>query len=328
MTRDETVLEIEGLNVDIPTIGGTVHALRDVSLSIGASETLCIVGESGCGKSMTSLAIMRLLPRSAKVHVRSLNLQGEDLYALGDRKMSDLRGDRVAMIFQEPMTSLNPTLTIGTQLTEVYLRHRAAGHREAKERACYMLDRVGLSSPEKQLNRYPHELSGGMRQRVMIASALMCDPVLLIADEPTTALDVTIQAQILSLLAELRDAFHMSLILITHDLGVVAKMADRVAVMYAGEVVEIGDVDQLFEDPHHPYTKGLMACVPEAHSFGGLQKKLKTIPGLVPSLIGEQRGCCFMNRCDVSRTDCGIGSIKLSAVSPRHRSRCIKDTFQ
>ena len=319
----ETILEVEGLTVDIPVAAGMLHAVRDVSFSVGRGETLCIVGESGCGKSLTSLAIMGLLPKKANRTARRLSFEGTDLLSLSERRMGDLRGARMAMIFQEPMTSLNPSYTIGNQLEEMLKRHRKASTREARERAVYLLEKVGITSAASRLSQYPHQLSGGLRQRVMIAMTLMCDPDLLIADEPTTALDVTIQAQILLLLADLQREFNMGLILITHDLGIVARVADRVAVMYAGQFVETGAVEQIFENPTHPYTQGLLECIPiPGKTPPGAH--LGSIPGIVPALIGEQRGCGFAERCGFAEPDCAEHSIDFrAALDAGHIYRCV-----
>jgi peptide/nickel transport system ATP-binding protein len=299
------VLEVDGLTVDIATAGGTLHAVRDVSFSVAKGETLCLVGESGCGKSMTSLAIMDLLPKAATRGARRLAFAGEDLTRAGHRRVNALRGDRMAMIFQEPMTALNPAYTIGNQLTEVYSLHKGGSAAEARERAVYLLGKVGIASAGERLGQYPHQLSGGLRQRVMIAMALMCGPELLIADEPTTALDVTIQAQILRLLADLQKEFGIALVLITHDLGVVARIADRVAVMYAGQIVEEGPTAALFAKPRHPYTQGLIDCIPVPGRTvpGG---RLGTIPGVVPSLVGEVTGCSFRDRCPHAAPRCAL----------------------
>ncbi|MBA3775153.1 MAG: ABC transporter ATP-binding protein, partial [Betaproteobacteria bacterium] len=246
---NDVVLDVQGLNVDIATARGTLHAVRDVSFEVRRRETLCLVGESGCGKSMTALAIMSLLPAVARRSARRLSFLGEDLSQAGAQRVNDLRGNRMAMVFQEPMTALNPAYTIGNQLMEPYLHHRRSSTAEARERAIELLGKVGIASAERRLGQYPHQLSGGLRQRVMIAMALMCVPELLVADEPSTALDVTIQAQILRLLADLQQELGIALVLITHDLGVVARIAHRVAVMYAGEIVEEGPAGELFATP-------------------------------------------------------------------------------
>jgi peptide/nickel transport system ATP-binding protein len=256
------LLNVEDLHVIIPLMAGDLHAVRGISFAVDAGETLCIVGESGCGKSLTSLALMDLLPKRARREATRLNFAGSDLLRLSRRAMTHIRGARMAMIFQEPMTSLNPAYSIGNQLSEMLLRHRRVSSSQARERAVFLLEKVGITAAASRLNQYPHQLSGGLRQRVMIAMALMCEPELIIADEPTTALDVTIQAQILHLMAGLQREFCMAMILITHDLGVVARVADRVAVMYAGQFVETGSVEQVFRAPMHPYTQGLLSCIP------------------------------------------------------------------
>ena len=314
------LLEVEGLSVDIAIADGTLHAVRDLSFAVERGETLCLVGESGCGKSMTALAVMDLLPRQAKRTVRRLHFEGRNL-AKG--AMEALRGDRVAMIFQEPMTALNPAYTIGDQLTEGYLRHKGGSAVAARDRAMHLLGKVGIASAAGRLRQYPHQLSGGLRQRVMIAMALMCDPDLLIADEPTTALDVTIQAQILRLLADLRRELGIAMVLITHDLGIVARIADRVAVMYAGEIVETASAQSLFRHPRHPYTQGLISCIPvPGRTRPG--ETLGVIPGVVPSLIGEARGCSFRDRC-------GFAEARCAAAPPEridaelHAWRCIRE---
>ena len=317
----DAVLEVEGLEVDIRTERGVLHAVRDVSFSVARGETLCLVGESGCGKSITALAVMGLLPRTSSRRTRSLRFLGDDLGGASSKRINQLRGDRMAMVFQEPMTALNPAYTIGEQLMEHYRYHRKAPRQQAKDRAVELLEKVGIASAAQRLGQYPHQLSGGLRQRVMIAMALMCDPQLLIADEPSTALDVTIQAQILRLLAELQAELGIAMVLITHDLGVVARIADRVAVMYAGQVVEAGPVKEIFARPTHPYTRGLMSCipVPGRTAPGG---KLGTIPGVVPSLVGELQGCLFRDRCPLAQPEC-------ASTVPVHRSaagqqwRCI-----
>jgi peptide/nickel transport system ATP-binding protein len=316
------LLEVEDLRVDIPTPVGTLHAVQGVSFAVARGETLCIVGESGCGKSLTSLAVMNLLPSKAERSARTLRLAGQDLLAMPERRMSDVRGDRIAMIFQEPMSSLNPSYTIGNQLEEAYLRHRHASRREARERAVYLLGRVGISAAASRLGQYPHQLSGGLRQRVMIAMALMCGPDLLIADEPTTALDVTIQAQILLLLRELQQEFEMGLILITHDLGVVSRVADRVAVMYAGQMVEQGSAEVIFDAPLHPYTQGLLACIPvPGRTRPGA--RLGSIPGIVPPLVGDLRGCRFRDRCPYAMPVCAEDVELRPGYGEAHDYRCM-----
>jgi len=297
------VLTVESLRVEIPVKSGLPRAVRGVDLAIGAGETHGLVGESGSGKSLTALGIMGLLPPRARRSAARLRLGEVDLLALGERAMEDVRGDRIAMIFQEPMTSLNPAFTVGAQLSETLRRHRKVTRGEAIARAAGMLARVGISSPRTRLAQYPHQLSGGLRQRVMIAMALLCEPKLLIADEPTTALDVTVQAQILRLLAELQRAMGLAILLITHDLSVVARVAQRVSVMYAGEIVETGEVADVFARPMHPYTRGLMSAVPVP---GKVRRgaPLGTIAGVVPSLIGDIDGCAFRARCPSAHDAC------------------------
>jgi len=316
----DALLQVENLSVDIGTSAGALHAVRDISFSVKRGETLCIVGESGCGKSMTSLAVMGLLPRQAKRRARQLIFSGEDLTRKTAGELNALRGNRMAMIFQEPMTALNPAYTIGDQLMEGYRRHKRAGAAEARERAVFLLDKVGIAAAGDRLGQYPHQLSGGLRQRIMIAMALMCGPELVIADEPTTALDVTIQAQILRLLAELREELGIALILITHDLGVVARIADRVAVMYAGEIIEQGGAANIFGDPRHPYTRGLIDCIPlPGKTRPG--EKLGVIPGVVPSLLGKIEGCTFRDRCAHAEARCS--TVAPARQSGNHLWRCI-----
>jgi peptide/nickel transport system ATP-binding protein len=315
------LLEVHGLSVDIPLPAGMLHPVRSVSFSVDRGETLCIVGESGCGKSLTSLALMGLLPRSARRTAERMAFEGTDLLTASERRMSDLRGSRIGMIFQEPMSSLNPAFTIGNQMEEALLRHRRVKRAEARERAIFLLEKVGITGAAGRLGQYPHQLSGGLRQRVMIAMTLMCAPGLIIADEPTTALDVTIQAQILLLLAELQREFEMGLMLITHDLGIVARIADRIAVMYAGQIVEQGRAIEVFENPLHPYTRGLLDCIP----VPGRTKRgehLGSIPGVVPSLIGDLSGCSFRDRCPHARSACA-GFDELRCLGAGRAYRCI-----
>ena len=317
------ILQVENLSVGISVPSGNLNAVQNISFSLARGETLCIVGESGCGKSITALSLMNLLPKTARRSADKLELDGADLRGLSEREMSDLRGDRMVMIFQEPMTSLNPAYTIGNQLEEAMRRHRNVSRDEARDRAVFLLEKVGITGARGRLGQYPHQLSGGLRQRVMIAMSLMCDPALILADEPTTALDVTIQAQILYLLAELRNEFDTSLILITHDLGIVARIADRVAVMYAGEFVETGTAEQVFNAPSHPYTQGLLRCIP----IPGKTKRgdhLGAIAGIVPNLVGKMEGCHFAGRCPYVRDECRSGKIFERAASEKgHQYRCI-----
>jgi peptide/nickel transport system ATP-binding protein len=317
------VLDVQGLHVDIRTPAGLVHPVRDVSFQVRRGETLCIVGESGCGKSMTSLAIMGLLPRAAVRSARRLDFLGEDLARASAARSNALRGDRMAMVFQEPMTALNPAYTIGEQLIEHHRHHRGSSAAQARERAIELLEKVGIASAGERLRQYPHQLSGGLRQRVMIAMALMCAPELLIADEPSTALDVTIQAQILRLLADLQKDLGIAMVLITHDLGVVARIADRVAVMYAGQVVEEGTAAEIFARPRHPYTRGLLACIPvPGRTEPG--SRLGSIPGVVPSLAGELRGCAFRQRCPHAQAAC-LQAIAWREAGAGRRWRCVLD---
>jgi len=319
----EPVLRVENLTIDIPMSQGTLHAVRGIDFELKRGETLCIVGESGSGKSLTSLAIMGLLSKKMRCNAARLDFSGIDLRKQSPRAMRALRGDRMAMIFQEPMTSLNPAYTIGDQLMEALQLHRPVGRAEARARAIELLGKVGITAAESRLSQYPHQLSGGLRQRVMIAMALMCEPELIIADEPTTALDVTIQAQILRLLADLQREMNMAMILVTHDLGVVARIADKVVVMYAGEVVEKGSVREIFETPRHPYTRGLLRCIP----VPGKTKPgehLGSIPGIVPSLIGEVEGCAFRSRCDVAEAACA-SNVPARRTGGDHMYRCIHE---
>jgi peptide/nickel transport system ATP-binding protein len=296
----DPVLSVADLRV---TFGARTEAVRGLSLSVARGETHCIVGESGCGKSVTSLAVMNLLPRGAARSAGHIRFHGQDLLGLSEREMGRLRGDKIAMIFQEPMTSLNPAYTIGSQMAEVFVRHRRAGRRAAMDRAAELLERVGITAPGMRLGQHPHQLSGGLRQRVMIAMALMCDPELLIADEPTTALDLTVQAQILRLLQTLQRELGLALLLITHDLGVVARMANRVSVMYAGQVVESGPVSAVFAAPTHPYTRGLLACVP-VPGTARRDEPLGSIPGVVPRIAPGFVGCGFRDRCAYALPEC------------------------
>ena len=317
----EPILQVEGLSVTIPTGRGPLHAVRGITFDVKRGETVCLVGESGCGKSMTSLAIMGLLPPRTVRTAKRLAFKGEDLPAATPARINALRGDRMAMIFQEPMTALNPAFTIGDQLVEVHRRHRGSSAQQARKRAIELLGKVGIASPAARLGQYPHQLSGGLRQRVMIAMSLMCEPDLLIADEPTTALDVTIQAQILRLLAQIRAELGISLLLITHDLGLVARIADRVNVMYAGDIVEQASTAELFARPMHPYTRGLIACLPTPGD-AAQGSRLGTIPGVVPSLVGGIDGCAFRSRCPVSAPACA-SAIPRREASPTHRFACI-----
>ena len=290
------LLEVKNLKVEFPTRAGIVKAVNDVTFSVDKGETVAIVGESGSGKSVTSLSIMRLLQAPGHVAGGSITFDGQDLLALPDKEMEQVRGAKISMIFQEPMTSLNPVYRVGDQIVEAIQLHTDLNKKEAWERAVEMLRVVGIPSPEDRVFDYPHQMSGGMRQRVMIAMALSCNPQLLIADEPTTALDVTIQAQILDLIYKLREEFHMGVMLITHDLGVVSEVADRVVVMYCGQVVEQAEVTELFEKPLHPYTLGLLASIPRIEDDDN--ERLTTIRGTVPNPLHLPTGCPFSDRCN------------------------------
>jgi oligopeptide/dipeptide ABC transporter ATP-binding protein len=298
----EPLLSIEHLTTSFHTDRGVLRAVDDVSLSLEKARTLALVGESGCGKSVTALSIMRLVPSPpGEIETGKIVFGERDLMKLDDRAMRRVRGDEISMIFQEPMTSLNPVYSVGAQIVEAIRIHKKMGRRAARARAVEMLRLVGIPSPEDRVDSYPHQLSGGMRQRVMIAMALSCDPSLLIADEPTTALDVTIQAQILDLLRRLQDELKMSILFITHDLGVVAEFASDVVVMYAGRIVEVGSVTRIFERPLHPYTQGLLASVPplDSSKLGGKPRRLTTIEGMVPDLVNPPMGCRFADRCSL-----------------------------
>ena len=301
-----TVIDIKGLRTYLFTRSGVIKAVDDVSFALRRGETLAVVGESGCGKSMTALSVMRLVPSPpGKIVGGTITLEGKDLLQLGEAEMRDIRGNEISMIFQEPMTSLNPVLTIGHQIAEAVQLHQDLSKAAANKKAVEMLRLVKIPEPKQRAKEYPHQLSGGMRQRAMIAMALACRPALLIADEPTTALDVTIQAQILALMLDLQKELGMGLILITHDLGVVAQTAQRVIVMYAGKKVEEADVDTLFANPRHPYTRGLMASIP-AVPTGGVERaaRLAEIPGTVPSLTSLPQGCAFAPRCKLAIDRC------------------------
>ena len=312
------LLEIQGLKTHFFTQDGTVKAVDGVSFQIGHGQTLGVVGESGCGKSITSLSVMRLIERPGKIVAGEINLNGENLLAKPDQEVRDIRGDQVSMIFQEPMTSLNPVFTCGEQISEAVQQHTAASAREGMDRAVEMLSLVGIPDAKRRAREYPHQLSGGMRQRVMIAMALSTDPDLLIADEPTTALDVTIQAQILELMRDLRQKNRMAIMLITHDLGVVAEMADEVVVMYSGKVVERGDVRTIFGSPHHPYTQGLLHSIPRLDER---VERLEVIKGTVPSPYNLPTGCLFKRRCPYRMPVCDVAP-PFRALSEDHFSRC------
>ena len=318
------VLDVKGLRTVFFTNSGLFRAVDDVSFSVRRGETLAIVGESGCGKSVTALSVMRLVPDPpGRIVGGSIMLEGTDLLSLDESEMRAIRGNRISMIFQEPMTSLNPVMRIGDQITEAVRLHRQMSRKEATAKAVEMLRLVKIPEPERRAQEYPHQLSGGMRQRAMIAMALACRPALLIADEPTTALDVTIQAQILALILELQKELGMGLVLITHDLGVVAQTAQRVIVMYAGRKVEEADVETLFASPRHPYTRGLMASIPSLPSLStNADAPLVEIPGMVPSLTNLPKGCAFAPRCGLAMARCREEYPPLLAWGENHLAAC------
>jgi peptide/nickel transport system ATP-binding protein len=320
-TTGKPILEVDDLRTYFYTRDGVVRSVDGVSFSVSEGETLAIVGESGCGKSVTSLSILRLIASPpGKIVSGSIRFHGKDLLGFSDAQMRDIRGDKISMIFQEPMTSLNPVLTIGRQIGEVLELHRHCTKEEARIRILELLKMVNIPEPESRIDEYPHQLSGGMRQRIMIAMALACDPEILIADEPTTALDVTIQAQILNLMRELRDRTRAAIILITHDLGVVAEMAQRVVVMYAGRKVEEANVFDLFEKPMHPYTLGLLNSMPRLDDAAS--KRLVEIPGMVPSMRTEIVGCAFAPRCSSATERCTLESPVLTDHGNKHWVAC------
>ena len=318
-----TLLEVENLQTHFRTPDGVNRAVDGVSFHVDEGETLAIVGESGCGKSVTANSILRLIPEPPGRIAGSIRFQGTDLLKLPDRAMRDIRGNDISMIFQEPMTSLNPVLTVGRQLGETLRLHQGLDKRAAEARAIEMLALVGIPEPRRRVREYPHQMSGGMRQRVMIAMALACTPKLLIADEPTTALDVTIQAQILELMADLKRKVSAAIVLITHDLGVVAEVAERVMVMYAGRKVEEAPVGKLFRSPRHPYTQGLLGAVPKlGSSLTGVETKLAEIPGVVPSLKERIPGCVFAGRCPIATDLCREVAPALETKAPGHVAAC------
>ncbi|WP_119168132.1 ABC transporter ATP-binding protein [Algihabitans albus] len=319
------LLDLAGLRVTLPTADGPLEAVRGVDLWVERGETLCLVGESGCGKSMTALSLLRLLPPRAHWSVDRYAFDGRDLLADRGASVEALRGAHIGMVFQDPMTALNPTFRIGDQLSAVYRRHRGGDRRTARNRAVELLERVGISNAPLRLRQYPHELSGGLRQRVMIAMAVLCMPALIVADEPTTALDVTIQIQILALLKDLQSEFGIGVILISHDLGVVSRVADRIAVMYAGQVVETGGARTILGSPRHPYTRGLLDSVPRPDPAQRGQP-LGTIPGTVPSLVAPPKACAFSSRCSRVQPDCETSVpalLQLPADSGDRWLRCL-----
>lgn len=318
----ETLLEVKNLKTKFNTDDGSFFAVDDVSFSVKKGQTLGIVGESGCGKSVTSLSIMKLIQAPGRIEAGQIFYRGKDLLKTSDAEMRSIRGNEIAMIFQEPMTSLNPVYTCGNQIAEaIALHYPKLTKAEVKARAIEMLRKVGIPAPEKRFDEYPHQLSGGMRQRVMIAMAISCNPQLLIADEPTTALDVTIQAQILDLMRNLQKDFGAGMILITHDLGVVAEMCQDVVVMYAGKVVEYGTVEDIFYRPKHPYTRGLLDSIPHFET-GHKLEELKTIKGMVPSLLNLPKGCRFQDRCPNVQNDCRQTEPKLESKGGTQLAAC------
>jgi len=323
MNNSKPLLEVKGLKTYFYTEDGIVRAVDGVSFEVYPGEVLGIVGESGCGKSVTSLSIMRLISNPGRIDEGEILLNGENLLELPEDEMVKVRGNRISMIFQQPQTALNPVFKVGDQLAEVLNVHQDMGREAGRKRAVALLKMVGVPDPERRVEAFPHELSGGMAQRVMIAMALACVPELLIADEPTTALDVTIQAQILDLMRDLRRDMGTSVILITHDLGVVAELAERVAVMYAGEIVEQTDVNTLFDEPLHPYTQGLIGSIP---ILGEIKERLDVIPGIVPNLVNLPPGCRFSPRCQArikyDLTICAQVKPDLVEVKPGHLVRC------
>ncbi|MFJ5716168.1 ABC transporter ATP-binding protein [Neobacillus sp. NPDC093127] len=316
---NEMLLQVNHLQTNFYTESGVVKAVNDVSFAIREGETVCIVGESGCGKSITALSLMQLIPENGKVEGGEINFAGKNLLGLSKKDIRRLRGNEIGMIFQEPMTSLNPVFTIGEQMIEPIQEHLLLSKKDAYKKAMELITMLGIPNAEKIVNLYPHELSGGMLQRIMIAIALSCNPKLIIADEPTTALDVTIQAQILDLLREIKKEFNTSMLLITHDLGVVAEMADYVVVMYAGKVVEEGPVLELFKNPKHPYTKGLLKAKPV---IGERKERLYTIAGQVPNLVDLSEACYFADRCEHAMDICRMKQPVLTEMAKGQKAAC------
>jgi peptide/nickel transport system ATP-binding protein len=324
MKNNGTLLDIKNLRVIFELRGRILPAVDDVNLSIEPGQTLGLVGESGCGKSVTAGAIMGLIPSPpGRIERGEILFHGQNLVGLKESAMKKIRGNRISMIFQEPMTSLNPVFTVGDQVGEVFNLHRDLNKNEVKEKVVEMLNLVGIPEAAKRAGEFPHQLSGGMRQRVMIAMALACDPELMIADEPTTALDVTIQAQILDLMNKLKEDTQAAILFITHDLGVIAEMAQKVAVMYAGRVMEVASVMDIFNNPKHPYTVGLMSSIPKLGASKDVHR-LSTIAGTVPSLFNLPKGCRFVERCSEAMEQCHEGQASLIEVEPGHQVRCHK----
>ncbi|UTV28796.1 ABC transporter ATP-binding protein [Photobacterium atrarenae] len=322
MSEQTPLLSVENLTVEFKTDKGTVRAINGVNFKVMPGETVAIVGESGCGKSVSSLSIMGLVPSPpGKIVDGSIKFKDRELIGLGEKEYRKIRGNEISMIFQEPMTALNPVLKISTQMIDVIRLHNDVSKAEARNRAIEMLDKVGIPSPEKRINQYPHELSGGMRQRVMIAMALSCGPELLLADEPTTALDVTIQAQVMDEMVRLQKELGMAVILVTHDLGVVAESCQRVVVMYCGQIIEEGPVEEIFANPKHPYTKGLLESIPVVRDKK--IPRLPTIKGVVPDLLHLPEGCRFADRCDKVQSECRQAIPQLTG-DVHHRVACFR----
>jgi peptide/nickel transport system ATP-binding protein len=320
----EPLLEIRGLKTHFSTDDGMVRAVDGVDVTIGRGETVGVVGESGCGKTVTAMTVLKLIAMPpGKIVEGQILWRGRDLVPLGPEEMRKVRSKEIGIVFQEPMTSLNPVYTVGAQIAEVIRLHDGLNRRDAMDKAVEMLRLVNIPEPERRVRDYPHQFSGGMRQRVMIAMALSCDPQLLIADEPTTALDVTIQAQILDLLAEMRSRLGMAMMLITHDMGVVAETAQRVVVMYAGRVVEEATADRLFADPKHPYTQGLIRSIPRIDTAAVQKSRLEAIGGVVPSLITPPPGCRFAPRCKFAKAACTEAMPPLREIEPGHKVACV-----
>ena len=320
----ERLLEIRGLKTDFLTDDGTVHAVDGVDLAVERGETLGLVGESGCGKSVTALSVLKLIPMPpGRIVDGRILWRGRDIVPLGPHDMQKIRSKEIAIVFQEPMTSLNPVYTVGDQIAEVIRLHEGLGKRAALDRTVEMLRLVHIPNPERRIRDYPHQFSGGMRQRVMIAMALACNPALLIADEPTTALDVTIQAQILDLLAEMKSRLGMAVLLITHAMGVVAETCQRVTVMYAGKVVEEAPVGELFAQPRHPYTQGLIRSIPRVDRAATRKSRLESIAGVVPSLLDPMPGCRFAPRCPFARAACLEAPPPLREIAAGHKVACV-----
>ncbi len=320
MPKENELLKINDLTVSFATEKGPAKVIENISFALDRGKTLGLVGESGCGKSVTAMSVMRLLPcPPSRVDSGDILFDGVNVLSLTDKDMRKIRGNRIGMIFQEPMTSLNPTFSIGFQIAEVLRLHRGLNNSQARRRSVELLDLVGIGSPRARIDQYPHQLSGGLRQRVMIAMALACDPDLLIADEPTTALDVTIQAQILELLAQLQQEFGMSILLITHDLGVVAEFCEQVVVMYAGKIMEKAHVEELFSHPRHPYTRGLLASIPK---IGNKTHHLPTIAGMVPAIDQRPAGCYFADRCERALDVCFLEAATLQPLREIQHLAC------